>query len=200
MPILAASLVPPDCSPSFDGLKNRQTGSGGALRVVVVGLGIAKERHYSVTKVLGDVATEAGYRFRGRAMVAPHRLAPFLRVELGGDLGRPGQVAEQHRQMAPLAREALAGFSIRTKRRGGSVERRSTLAAELKSRWILRAALGAPILQRRAAVAAELGALGIVAMTSRAAHSPKLQTVPNRVTARYHDWTKKTLPCSNGVF
>ena len=36
-------------------------------------------------------------------MVAAHRLAPFLGIELRGDPGGPDQVAEQHRQMTPLA-------------------------------------------------------------------------------------------------
>jgi hypothetical protein len=49
------------------------------------------------------MAAESRYRFRGRAMVAGHRLAPILGIELRRDPGGPGQVAEQHRQMTPLA-------------------------------------------------------------------------------------------------
>jgi len=80
-----------------DIVDNRQAGARGTLRVVVVGLGIAEERHDAVTKVLGDVAAEARYRFCGRALVAGYRIAPFLGVELRGDPGGPNQIAEQHR-------------------------------------------------------------------------------------------------------
>jgi hypothetical protein len=90
------------CAPGLlvelrDIVDNRQAGTRGTLRVVVVGLGIAEERHNAVTKVLGDVAAEARYRFRGRALVAGCCIAPFLRVELRRDPGGPNQIAEQHR-------------------------------------------------------------------------------------------------------
>jgi len=112
------------------------------------------------TKVGGDMATESRYRFSGRALVAAHRLSRFLGIELSGDLARPNQVTEQHRQMPPLA--GHVGFSIRANRRRSSVERRSACTAELESRRILRAALDAPVLQRRTATATEPGGLGIL--------------------------------------
>ena len=37
------------------GLKNRKASARGTLPVVVVGLGIAEERHPAVTQILGDV-------------------------------------------------------------------------------------------------------------------------------------------------
>ena len=36
-------------------------------------------------------------------MIPGDGLPPFLGIELGGDLGRADQIAEQHRQMPPLA-------------------------------------------------------------------------------------------------
>ena len=85
-----------------DIVDNRQAGTRGTLRVVVVGLGIAEERHNAVTKVLGDVAAEARYRFRGRALVAGYRIAPFLGVEPGRNRSRADQIAEQHREASAL--------------------------------------------------------------------------------------------------
>src|ERR1700676_144799 len=67
------------------------------LRVVVVGLGIAEERHHAVTKILGDFAAESRYRFSGRAVVAGHHFSPFLRIETTRDFGRAYQIAEQQR-------------------------------------------------------------------------------------------------------
>jgi hypothetical protein len=94
------------------GLENRQARASGTLRIVVVRLGPAEERHHAVTEVLGDVTAEARYCFRVRAA---HRLSPFLGIELCGDPGRPNHVAEQHRQMAPLSGWpfALRGFAPR---------------------------------------------------------------------------------------
>ena len=72
-----------------DHIDNRKAGARGSLSIILVGLGIAKIGHHAVTEVLGDVATESRYRFSGRAMVAEHGLAPFLRIELRGDPGGP---------------------------------------------------------------------------------------------------------------
>src|SRR5260370_41452168 len=111
-----------------DSVDNRQTGARGTLRVVVMRLGIAEERHHAVTEVLGDMATEAGYHFSSGAVVAAHRLAPFFGIELRRDRGGSNQVAEQHRQMAPLACD-VARFSFRTTWHGG-VQRSGALRTE----------------------------------------------------------------------
>ena len=84
-------------------VEDREARARGALGVVVVGLGIAEERHHAVAEVFRDMAAEALDRLRRRAMVAGDDLAPFFGVELAGNLGRADQVAEKHRQMAPLA-------------------------------------------------------------------------------------------------
>jgi hypothetical protein len=39
-------------------------------------------------------------------MIARHRLAPFLRIELGGECGRAYEVAEQHCEVSSLAGQA----------------------------------------------------------------------------------------------
>jgi hypothetical protein len=52
-------------------------------------------------------------------LIAGHRLTPLLGVEPSGDLRRANQVAEEHRQMTPLAcRATRAWFSLRINRRG----------------------------------------------------------------------------------
>src|SRR6185437_12563991 len=102
-----------------DSVENREAGAGGTLGIVVVGLGIAEERHHAVAEVFGDVAAEAAYRLSHRALIGCHRLAPLLGVEPSGYLRRANQVAEEHRQMTPLAcRAARAWFSLRINRRG----------------------------------------------------------------------------------
>ena len=64
---------------------DRQAGARNALGVIVVSLGISEESHYTVAEILRDVATEAGYRFGGGALVSGHSLEPFLGIELRGD-------------------------------------------------------------------------------------------------------------------
>src|SRR5712691_1888946 len=86
-----------------DSVKNCQASPCGALRVVVVRLGPAKERHHAVTEVLRDMPTEASNRLSGRTMIAGHYFAPILRVQLRGNPGRTNQIAKQNRQMPPLA-------------------------------------------------------------------------------------------------
>jgi len=122
----------------------------------VVSLGIAEERHQPITKIFGDMPAESCYRFSRSALIARHRLTPFFGIELSGDLSRANQVAEEHRQMAPLAcGTALAWFSLRTNRRG-TVERRRALRAEFGFGWVLETALLTSALKRRRALDAEL--------------------------------------------
>ena len=91
-----------------DRVEDREARAGGAFGVVVVRLGPAEIGHHPVAEILRDVAAEAGDRFRRRAMVPGDDLAPFLGIELRRDRGRADQVAEQHRQMPPLATGAGA--------------------------------------------------------------------------------------------
>jgi hypothetical protein len=86
-----------------DFIEDREARADGTLAIVVVGLRIPEERHHAVAQIFCDVAVEARNRSRSGAMIASHRLAPLLGVELTGDRGRAHQVAEQHRQMPPLS-------------------------------------------------------------------------------------------------
>jgi hypothetical protein len=144
-----------------DGVEDRETGANAALGIVIVGLGIAEEGHHAIAKVFGDMATEAGNRLRGSALIARHRLTPLFGIELSCNRGRADQVAEEYRQTAPLPGwSARARLSLRMKRRG-SIEWRSALRAELGLRRIIETAFLTSALQRSCASNAKLRALGV---------------------------------------
>src|SRR5260370_16231720 len=152
-----------------DSVDNRQAGARGALGVVVMCFGIAEECHHAVTQVLGDVTTEAGYRFRSRAMVAAYRLAPFFGIELRRDPGRPGQVAKQHRQMAALPGDVgwLDWRCFRKRQAQWWTQRSTAITAELLALRISGATVWTGVLKPRTAVAAELLSRGIVSTALR---------------------------------
>ena len=85
------------------GVEHRQAGAGSTLRVVVVGLGIAEVCHYTVTKVLRDTPAKALDGLRCRTMVLADDLAPLFGIEMASYLSRADKIAEQYRQMPPLA-------------------------------------------------------------------------------------------------
>ena len=87
-----------------EGVDYCQAGAGGALAVIIVGLGPAEVGHDPIAEVLGDMSTKSSDRLGRGAMVSSHHLTPFFGVELSSDLGRAHEIAEKHRQMAPLAR------------------------------------------------------------------------------------------------
>src|SRR5712692_10084496 len=93
-----------------DRVEDCEAGARSALRVIVVRLGPTEIGHYAVAEILRDVAAEARYRLGSSAMIPRDRLAPFLGIELSGKRGRADQVAEEHRQMSPLARKFFARF------------------------------------------------------------------------------------------
>ena len=75
----------------------------GTLRVVVVGLRPAEVGHQAIAQIFRRIALETGYRFSCRAKEASQGLAQFFGIQVCRDRGRTYQVAEQHRQMPPLA-------------------------------------------------------------------------------------------------
>jgi hypothetical protein len=105
------------------------------------------------------VAAEAGYRFSRGALIARHRLAPFLGIELSRNRSGADQVAEEYRQTPPLAgRSARAKVSLRMKRRART-ECCCALRAESGFGWIIETAFLASALERRRALGAELRTL-----------------------------------------
>ena len=65
--------------------------------------GPAKISHDTIAEVLGDMAAESSDRLGRGAMVARNHRTPFFGVELSSDFGRAYKIAEQYRQMPPLA-------------------------------------------------------------------------------------------------
>jgi hypothetical protein len=114
------------------------------------------------------MAAEARYRFSSRAMVPRHGLAPFLGIQLRGDGGGPGQIAEQHRQMAPLA--GNLGRCLRLRSVNASIKRSAALTAELLLRLIRCAALSAFDRQCSATFGAEPAPLAVIISAFAAAH------------------------------
>jgi hypothetical protein len=73
------------------------------LGVVLVGLRVAEVDQQPVAQVLHDLAAVAGGGGDGLGLVGLHRPAVGLGVELLGQRRRAHQIAEHHRQVAPLA-------------------------------------------------------------------------------------------------
>jgi hypothetical protein len=87
---------------SADRLDHRKAGSHRPLGIVLVRLRIAEIDQYPVTHVLGDKAVEAADRLADRTVVVADQLAQILRVMTGRQRRRADQIAEHHRQLAPL--------------------------------------------------------------------------------------------------
>jgi hypothetical protein len=153
-------------------LGDREARARRTLGIFIVRRGPAEVSHHAVSEIFRDVAVKARDRFGGRAMIPGDRLAPLLGVEPSGDPGRADQVAEQHRQMTPLA-DCLARAEQRcsgNRIADGRIESRGALATEIKSRGIFKRAIGAGQGQRSPALPAELHAGWILKFALRAAH------------------------------
>ena len=82
---------------------NSQPGAHGPLRIVLVGLGHAEEADQAVAEKLIDVAPKASDRVGGGLLVRFRDPMPIFGIESRRDLGGANQVAEEHRELAPLA-------------------------------------------------------------------------------------------------
>src|ERR1700736_760892 len=103
-------------------VQDRQAGARSTFRIIVVRLGIAEVRHYSVTKVLRDMPAETLDCLRRGMMIPGDDLPPLLRVEMASYLGRADEITEKHRQMPPLALKIGVRLDPR-RSRAGSIER-----------------------------------------------------------------------------
>jgi hypothetical protein len=77
-------------------------GTHGAFGVVLVGLRITEVHEQPVAQILGDVPRVAVDRPGRRPLIGAHDAAQVLGVEVLGEIGRAHQVAEHHRELAPL--------------------------------------------------------------------------------------------------
>ena len=84
------------------GLQDAQSGSPGALGIVLVRLGIAKVHQQAIAQILRNIPVKALDHLGAGLLVRPHDVAPVFRIELPGQAGRVHQVAEQHRELPAL--------------------------------------------------------------------------------------------------
>src|ERR1700674_2749936 len=114
-----------------------EAGARSSFGVIVMGLRIAEERHHAIAQIFRDVPVETRNRLRRRAQVSRYRLPPFLGIELRRDSGRAHEVAEQHGEMPPFARQpGVSRFRLRLDWRR-VVERGRALRAESGPGWIV---------------------------------------------------------------
>ena len=109
------------CGEPADGVDDCQPGASRTLGVVLMRLWIAEIDQHAVAHILGDKTPKAADGVGDAAMVGADDLAQILGIEARGQRCRADQVAEHHRQLAPL------GLGCRV-RRGSSrhVLRRGT--------------------------------------------------------------------------
>ena len=81
---------------------DRERGAHRALGVVFLRVRIAEKGHQPVAELFQDVAAERSHGGRGGVEVAPHQIAPVLRIELRREAGRADEVAEHHRDRTAL--------------------------------------------------------------------------------------------------
>lgn len=73
-----------------------------ALGIVLVRVGIAEEGDEAVAEILGHVPLKAADGLSRRVAIASGEVAPLFGVELGSDLGRPDEIAEENCELAAL--------------------------------------------------------------------------------------------------
>src|SRR5262245_39560295 len=78
------------------GSKNFQTSPYCSLRIIFMGMGIAKIDQETITQELGNVSVKTLDDFRTSRLIRPYHVTPVFRVELAGKFGRVHQVTEHH--------------------------------------------------------------------------------------------------------
>ena len=109
-----------------------ERGQHGALGLGLVRHRVAEERDDAVAEALEHEAFVARDAGRARVFVAPQHALQHLGVEACGEFGEANHVAEQHRQLAPLAVAAHArdtGWAADGRRRCRDRQRLQQLAA-----------------------------------------------------------------------
>ena len=90
------------CGEPADRVDDREPGASRALGIVLMRLGIAEINQHAVAHILGDKTAKAGDGVGDAAMVGADDLAQILGIEARRQRRRADQVAEHHRQLAPL--------------------------------------------------------------------------------------------------
>jgi len=81
-----------------------------ALRIVLVGLGIAEIDEHPVTHVLGHEPVEPRYRRRDAFVIGADHGAQVLGVELGRERSRTNEIDEHHSQLATFGGVLRHGY------------------------------------------------------------------------------------------
>ena len=90
------------CGEPADRVDDREPGASRALGVVLMRLGIAEIDQHAVAHILGDKTAKAADGVGDAAMVGADDLAQILGIEARRQRRRTDQIAEHHRQLAPL--------------------------------------------------------------------------------------------------
>ena len=88
--------------PAFT-IKQLQAGADRPFSIVVVSNRPAEIGHDTVAEILGNVTAESNDRFSCGAVISSEYLTPFFGIEARRNFGGAYEIAEQYRQMPPLA-------------------------------------------------------------------------------------------------
>ena len=166
------------------GLEDFKARARGALTVVVMCFGIAEIGHHAVAEVLRHTPAEAIDGLRRRAVILADNLTPFFGIQAAADLSRTDEVAEQYREMAPLAfghcvRLAVLGAHRCGSRRSCRIRRlwqsSTAVTTELLAQFARCTTGRTRQLQRLAAFDAELSPRTVIVPAAGTAHRLSFQ-------------------------
>ena len=136
----------------------REPGADRLRRLVLVGARPAEIGEDAVAEIIGDIAAIALDDGGHRIVIAAQQLAQILRIVPARQLGRADQIAEQHRELAPLGRADRVAARAQRRQRGTlSVGRLRSLARPLGDRAQQPAAMAERQPQLLQILVAELG-------------------------------------------
>jgi hypothetical protein len=81
------------------GLDNSKPGPGGALGIILVGLGINKVDQQPIPEILGNVPIKPLDHLGTGGLVGQYHFAEVFRVKLAGEYRRVHQITEPHREL-----------------------------------------------------------------------------------------------------
>jgi hypothetical protein len=84
------------------GLDNPQSCAHGPVRIVFVGLGVAKVNEKPITEILRYMAVKVLDDVSGRFLISAHHFSKVFGIKLAGQVGRSNQIAKHHGQLTPF--------------------------------------------------------------------------------------------------
>jgi len=185
-----------DAVPCLHALHRGDDGEPGAhdpLGVVLVRLGVAEESDQTVAEILSDVSLETGDGVRSDAAIPGGEIAPLFGIDLGCDLRRSDQIAEENRQLATLALGSGGRRRCESGCRRGPLDPRAALQTELRSGPEGGSALHAAHRDRDAALETESRLEGVVVSATRTrdarrARHPQRTLSKGPVTSQCNAW------------